>query len=274
MRIPIYQVDAFTSKTFGGNPAAVCPLDSWLSDELLQAIAAENNLSETAFIVPQGEDYHLRWFTPALEVDLCGHATLAAAKVVFTKLRTETSEVVFHTRSGPLAVKRDDNKIEMDFPSQPGSPIDTPEGTVAGLAGGGTPLQVYRSVHYDLMVYETEEQIRAINPIPEALMLNPQLGVIATAPGSDVDFVSRLFAPRAGILEDPVTGSAHCVAAPYWAERLGKTTLTARQISHRVGELVCRLVGNRVVLVGEGVFYLEGFIEVGRGDEAALAVAQ
>jgi len=257
MRIPIYQVDAFTERPFGGNPAAVCPLEHWLADETLQAIAAENNLSETAFFVPRGEDFELRWFTPTVEVDLCGHATLAAGKVILDRLRSGADSVRFHTKSGELAVKRRGELFELDFPSQPGEPF-----ACATLveAMGGTPIELFRSVHYDLLAYASEADVRALEPSEAGLLAHDKLGVIATAPGLEVDFVSRFFAPRAGVFEDPVTGSAHCVLTPYWARRLGKNELRARQISHRVGELTCTQDGERVRIAGGAVLYLEGEI--------------
>jgi len=257
MRIPIYQVDAFTERPFGGNPAAVCPLERWLADEKLQAIAAENNLSETAFFVPRDDDFELRLFTPALEVDLCGHATLAAGKVVLDRLRPGSEVVRFHTKSGELAVHRRGELFELDFPSQPGEPF---ESATLVEAMGGAPTELLRSVHYDLLAYASEADVRALEPVEAGLLAHDKLGVIATAPGLEVDFVSRFFAPRAGVFEDPVTGSAHCVLTPYWAERLGRNELSARQISRRVGELLCTQDGERVRIAGGAVLYLEGEI--------------
>jgi predicted PhzF superfamily epimerase YddE/YHI9 len=259
MRIPIYQVDAFTDRVFGGNPAAVCPLESWLPDETLQAIAAENNLSETAFVVAREDGaYDLRWFTPLLEVDLCGHATLASALVVFEHLRVGTEAVTFWTKSGALDVIRRGALLEMDFPSQPGEACDPPAGLVNAM--GGSVAEVLRSVHYYLVAYGAESEVRSLTPDEAGLRSLDLLGVIATAPGDDVDFVSRFFAPKAGIYEDPVTGSAHCVSVPYWADRLGRTDLRARQISTRVGELSCTHRGARVAIAGNAVMYLEGEI--------------
>jgi PhzF family phenazine biosynthesis protein len=263
MKLPLYQLDAFTDHVFGGNPAAVVPLEEWLPDATLQAIAGENNLSETAFIVRRAgsDDYDLRWFTPKLEVDLCGHATLASAWVVLHRLDRERDEVVFHTRSGPLAVKRRDDLFEMDLPSQPGTPLADPSAHVAAL--GAEPHEVLRSVSYDMAVFDTAQEVRRLEPDERALLALEPLGVIATAPGDAtdaVDFVSRFFAPRAGIFEDPVTGSAHCVSTPYWAERLGKDVLRARQISERVGDLFCEQRGDRVAIAGAARLYLEGSV--------------
>jgi predicted PhzF superfamily epimerase YddE/YHI9 len=259
MQLPIFQIDAFTSRLFRGNPAAVCPLESWLPDETLQAIAAENNLSETAFFVGGNGRYHLRWFTPAVEVDLCGHATLASAFVVFKHLSPDLQAVRFDTRSGPLSVERRDGRLQMDFPARPGMPCDPPPEVLTGL--GIEPTEVRRARDY-LVVYDSEEQVRAIRPDFTALEKLPALGVIATAPGRSSDFVSRFFAPTAGILEDPVTGSAHCTLTPYWAERLGKQSLHALQVSRRGGELWCELAADRVLIAGNAVEYLHGTIRV------------
>lgn len=257
MRIPLYQVDAFTSRMFAGNPAAVCPLEDWLEDSVLQAIAAENNLSETAFFVDSGDRFHLRWFTPAVEVDLCGHATLAAAFVILNYLEPRREEVRFDTRSGELAVRRDGSLLAMDFPARPPVPCDVPEGLVEAL--GATPAGTFRS--RDLMaLFETEEEVRALRPRMELLAQVDAFAVIATAPATDADFVSRFFAPRNGIPEDPVTGSAHCTLVPYWARRLGKSSLHARQVSARGGELWCRDEGERVTLKGGAVLFLQGQI--------------
>ncbi|HWR49490.1 MAG TPA: PhzF family phenazine biosynthesis protein [Bryobacteraceae bacterium] len=257
MRIPIYQVDAFTSRLFGGNPAAICPLESWLDDRILQAIALENNLSETAFLVPMGERYHLRWFTPACEIDLCGHATLASAYVVFNYLKKDLAAVQFMTISGELVVRRQDDLLAMDFPSRPPEPCD--EDTVkVGLALGKAPVDLLAARDY-LAVYESEADVRTLEPDFKAVA---QLGrmVIVTAPGEQADFVSRFFAPAHGVDEDPVTGSAHCTLAPYWSKRLDKKLLTAWQVSRRGGELFCEDRGARVTLAGNAVPYLEGAI--------------
>ncbi len=257
--LPLYQVDAFTDRLFAGNPAAVCPLETWLPDETLQALAAENNLAETAFFVPEGNDYRLRWFTPEVEVALCGHATLASAFVVFRDLRPGATEVVFHSRSGPLPVTRNGDRLTLDFPALPATPRERPEGVLAAL--GGAPGEVHASRDL-LVVYGTEAEVRALRPDFPRLVSREFLGVIATAPGADCDFVSRFFAPGAGIPEDPVTGSAHCTLAPYWGARLGKTTLHARQVSPRGGELWCELRGDRVLIGGQAVLYLEGRIRL------------
>ena len=264
MQLPLYQVDAFTSRLFAGNPAAVCPLDQWLPDATMQAIAAENNLSETAFFVPKGDDYDLRWFTPAIEVDLCGHATLASGFVVLTKLAPQRTSVSFHTKSGPLTVTRAGQHFALDLPSRPPTPAAMPEKFLAAL--GGKPKQILAAAKY-LAVYETAEEVAALTPDFAVLKSIDRDGVIATAPGPDArlgpcDFVSRYFAPHAGVDEDPVTGSAHCTLVPYWAERLRKTTLHARQISTRGGELFCELKGDRVHMAGDAVLYLEGQIHI------------
>ncbi len=259
MRTPLYQVDAFTRRRFGGNPAAVCPLERWLDDATLQAIAAENNLSETAFFVRNGADYDLRWFTPGQEVDLCGHATLASAHVLFEMLGARGDQVTFHSKSGPLMVRRDGERLAMDFPAWSPEPCEAPDGLTRGL--GRAPRQVLRARDL-LAVFDTEEEVRAIVPDAAALAGIETLGTVVTAPGLEVDFVSRFFAPRAGILEDPVTGRAHCMLTPYWAKRLGRTRLTAQQVSSRGGELWCELRGDRVTIAGCAVRYLEGWIEV------------
>ena len=259
MQLPIYQVDAFTSRLFHGNPAAVCPLESWLADETLQAIAAENNLSETAFFIGGNGRYHLRWFTPAIEVDLCGHATLASAFVVFKHLSPELQRVQFDTRSGLLTVERKGDRLQMDFPARPPAACETPPELLAGL--GIQPQSVSRARDY-LVVYESEVQVRAIQPNFAALEKLPALGIIVTASGKSSDFVSRFFAPAAGIPEDPVTGSAHCTLVPYWAERLKKQSLHALQVSRRGGELWCQHSGERVLISGHAVEYLSGKINV------------
>jgi PhzF family phenazine biosynthesis protein len=258
MRLPIYQVDAFADRIFAGNPAAVVPLEAWLPDATLQAIAAENNLSETAFFIRQAETYALRWFTPTVEVDLCGHATLASAYVVFRFLEPERRRVAFETRkSGMLVVWRQGDELAMDFPAWVAKPCETPSGLAVAL--GRNPSEVLASRAY-LAVYERESDVAAIKPDFAALKRLDR-AVIVTAPGSDgVDFVSRFFAPGVGIDEDPVTGGAHCQLIPYWAKRLGKTRLAARQISPRGGALSCALEGERVTIAGRAQLYLEGTI--------------
>jgi len=264
MTLPLYQVDAFSAQPFAGNPAAVCPLAEWLPTETMQAIAAENNLAETAFFVSRsGKEYEIRWFTPAVEVELCGHATLASAHVLYQHLGFAGEEVVFHSQSGPLRVLREtDGRLTLDFPSRPPQPLTIhPDGLLDGLRA--TPLQILAGP--DLVaVFNTEAEVRAIQPNQTHLAEVPYRAVIVTAPAADeeTDFVSRFFGPRVGVLEDPVTGSAHTTLIPYWAERLGKTELKARQVSARGGELWCELRGERVRISGFAVTYLKGEIEV------------
>ncbi len=261
MRLPLYQVDAFASRVFTGNPAAVCPLDAWLDDGTLQGIALENNLSETAFLVAVGDGWELRWFTPATEVKLCGHATLASAWVVFERLGRAGSEVSFDTRwSGVLRVEKRGDRLAMDLPSRPPRVGVAPQGLAASL--GVDPREVYDSEEDLLVVLRDETAVRGLTPDLSALEALEARGVIVTAPGDACDFVSRYFAPRFGVPEDPVTGSAHCVLTPYWAERLGKPELAARQVSTRGGELGCEDRGERVTVAGRVVPYLEGTIEV------------
>ena len=260
MRIPIYQVDAFTSRLFAGNPAAVCPLESWLHDGTLQNIAAENNLSETAFFVRTGDRYHLRWMTPTNEVDLCGHATLASAFVIFQHLDPVAREVRFDTQSGELIVRRDGDRLTMDFPAW--RPTRCPDDPALSKALGKPPREVRASNDY-LAVYDSEDDVRALAPDFAAVARLNRFAVIASAPGtSGVDFVSRFFAPAQGVAEDPVTGRAHCTLVPYWAERLGKTALHALQVSSRGGELWCELLDGRVAISGCAVEYLQGSISV------------
>jgi PhzF family phenazine biosynthesis protein len=259
MQLAIYQVDAFTDRLFAGNPAAVCPLETWLPDATMQAIAAENNLSETAFFVPRGDDYDLRWFTPTLETELCGHATQASGFVVMNRLAPQKSAVLFHTRSGALTVTRQGEVFSIDLPAQPPAPCAMPAKIVAAL--GRKPVQILGAAKY-LALYDREADVAALAPDTAVLRDIDRDGVIVSAPGGDCDFVSRYFAPHAGIPEDPVTGSAHCTLVPYWAKRLGKTKLHARQISQRGGELFCELRGDRVVIAGRAALYLEGRIHV------------
>jgi|SRR6478672_6924764 len=257
MEIPIYQVDAFSSAAFAGNPAAICPLEEWLPDETLQAIAAENNLSETAYFVRTGERFALRWFTPGCEVDLCGHATLASAYVLFPELGAPGDTLRFDTKSGELVVRRDGERLAMDFPSRPPGPVKVDSGLVTAM--GGEPLEILAARDY-LLVYQSASEVRALAPNMEALARIDRFAFIATAPGEDCDFVSRFFAPAKGVPEDPVTGSAHCTLIPYWAAKLGKTSLKARQISKRGGELFCRLNGDRVEMAGSAALFLRGHI--------------
>lgn len=259
MRIPIYQIDAFADRMFSGNPAAVCPLPEWPEASLLQAVAAENNLSETAFLVPRGNGYELRWFTPLAEVDLCGHATLAAAHVVFNHLAPSLGEVAFDTRSGILTVRRDGDRLSMAFPARPPVACAASEALLAGL--GAPPLEVLRASYY-LAVFPTEEVVRKLTPRMDLLAQLDLPGVIATARGRRADFVSRFFAPKLGIPEDPVTGSAHCILTPYWTPRLGRGKLHAYQASARGGELWCELAGERVLIAGRTVPFLRGEIDV------------
>ncbi len=259
MKIPLYQIDAFAGRLFGGNPAAICVLEDWLDDETLQAIARENNLSETAFLIDRGDHHDLRWFTPSVEVDLCGHATLACASLLLDELKVGGDEVHFETRSGRLTVRRDGDRLAMDFPARAPEPCAEPECLAAGL--GRAPEAVLAAADY-LAVFATEAEVRVLAPDTARLAGIELRAVIVTAPGDDVDFVSRFFAPKAGIAEDPVTGSAHCTLVPYWAKRLGKPRLTARQVSARGGELWCEDRGERVVIAGRAVKYLEGIIEI------------
>jgi PhzF family phenazine biosynthesis protein len=265
MRIPLYQIDAFAERPFTGNPAAVCPLDSWLPEDVMQAIAAENNLSETAFFVPEGEGYRLRWFTPSTEVDLCGHATLASAYVVFRWLKPERDSITFQTtQAGPLTVARDGDRLALDFPSRPAAPCAMSEPLVAGLGQRPTALLAARDY---LAIYESADDIAALAPDFAALAALDRFAIIVTAPGpgaegGGVDFVSRFFAPARGVDEDPVTGSSHCTLIPYWAERLGKTRLNARQLSRRGGALSCALNGDRVTIAGRALPYLDGTITI------------
>jgi PhzF family phenazine biosynthesis protein len=254
----IYQVDAFTNELFRGNPAAVCPLQNWLSDDRLQQIAAENNLSETAFLVGGNGQFHLRWMTPTVEVDLCGHATLAAAWVVFHKLEPGRSEVAFETRSGTLRVQAEGDWLRMDFPLRPPIACDPPADVEQAL--GVKPLELLRSRDY-FAVLATPEEVASLRPDFRRLATWDSLGVIVTAAGGEgVDFVSRFFAPQSGIDEDPVTGSAHSTLGPYWAAKLGKTSLKARQISARGGELRLQVTGSCVQISGQAVLYLEGAV--------------
>jgi len=256
----MYQVDAFTSELFRGNPAAICPLEKWLPDETLQAIAAENNLAETAYYIPNGNGFQLRWFTPGVEVELCGHATLAAAYVI-QSIRGESNapRLSFQTKSGELIVERDGDLLVMDFPARPPAEVTAPPGLIDAL--GATPKQILAARDY-VCVFDSEEEVLAIRPNMDKIAALDRFAVIVTAPGKTCDFVSRFFAPAKGVPEDPVTGSAHCTLVPYWSKRLGKTKLHARQVSKRGGELLCQDLGDRVKMAGKAVKFLEGFIEV------------
>ncbi|MCC7046442.1 MAG: PhzF family phenazine biosynthesis protein [Alphaproteobacteria bacterium] len=265
MKLPLYQLDAFAGAVFAGNPAAVCPLKEWLPEATMQAIAAENNLAETAFFVGAKGSYAIRWFTPAIEADLCGHATLASAAVVMTHLEPGLEKVTFSTRrAGDLYVARDGERYVLDFPAWPAKPVVAPDGLDRAL--GARPTQVLSGKRDYLCVFADAATVKALKPDMAALK-RLEKPVVATAPGDAggpmaCDFVSRFFAPSHGIDEDPVTGSAHCMLTPYWAERLGKTSMTARQVSPRGGELAVALKGGRVAIGGRVAPYLEGTIHV------------
>lgn len=279
MQIKIYQVDAFTQQLFGGNPAAVCPLGGWPSDELLQAIAEENNLSETAFFVPDGRQFHLRWFTPEAEVDLCGHATLAAAHVLFRHLQYQQAEISFRTRSGELTVSLHEQGLAMDFPASYPEPVNqVPAALFNGLQLSKEQRETVR-VHaaYDYVVeLASEQEVQALVPDFSVLATLDGRGVVVTAPGRSVDFVSRCFFPKLRVDEDPVTGSAHCELAPFWAQRLQRHELTGQQLSRRGGVVHCQVIaadqepdnegvdytakGTRVLLIGSVADYLQGMI--------------
>ncbi len=261
MRTPIFQLDAFTTSRFAGNPAAVMPLENFAADATLQAIAAENNLAETAFIVRGGDDYQIRWFTPTTEVPLCGHATLASAAVVMERLEPARRRVIFHSASGPLAVTRSDTRYIMNFPALFSHALAVPAGLSAAL--GVVPLEVVADAFNYMALLASANALRQLSPDFAAIARLDRGGVIVTAPGDgQYDFLSRYFAPAKGITEDPVTGSAHCALIPYWAQRLQKTEFRAFQASRRGGEIVCRLVQDRVELEGSCVFYLEGHAEI------------
>lgn len=260
MRLPYYQVDAFTTRVFGGNPAGICFLESWLPDGTLQQIAAENNLSETAFLVKQEGDFDLRWFTPEIEVDLCGHATLASAFVLFQERGFAGPEVKFHTRSGVLTATRDGESIMLDFPAWKLEAAKASAALVDGL--GWMPGEVWKNQEDMVAVLGSAEDVRGLKPDFGQLAQLETRGIIVTAVGTDCDFVSRFFAPRLGVSEDPVTGSAHSTLIPYWSQRLGKTRLLAKQLSRRGGELVCEARGERVGIGGHAVLYSRAEIEV------------
>ncbi len=258
MTIPLYVVDAFTDKPFAGNPAAVCPLKDWLSDNEMQSIAAENNLSETAFFVKDGGDYRIRWFTPACEAKLCGHATLASAHVLLKELEVDTGELGFQSLSGRLTVKQEGERLALDFPVWPLKPSDELDAVTQAI--GLTPSKVCYGGDDLMAILDSEKQVRNISPDMNLIANLDARGLIVTAPGDSVDFVSRFFAPAAGIPEDPVTGSAHCVLTPYWAAELEKTSLTAKQVSARGGDLKCELRGERVKIAGHTRLYSQGQI--------------
>ncbi|MEP7170333.1 MAG: PhzF family phenazine biosynthesis protein [Bacteroidota bacterium] len=261
MKLKLYQADAFTNKIFGGNPAAVCPLEKWLPDEMMQQIANENNLAETAFFVKEGEDYGLRWFTPVYEVDLCGHATLASAFILFEILNYDKPEIKFHTRSGVLSVKKDGAFLKMNFPKDEMSKIETPAVVMEAIKQ--TPLETWKGKTDYMAVLSSQKVLEALQSDFGMLKtLENMRGVICTAKGERVDFVSRCFYPAYGIDEDSATGSAHTTLTPYWAEKLNKKKLTAQQLSKRKGDFVCELVGDRVEISGQAKLYLTGEIEI------------
>ena len=264
MPIPLFHVDAFTDRPFSGNPAAVCPLKAWLDDELLLAVAAENNLSETAYFVREGDSYRLRWFSPRCEVSLCGHATLASAFVLLTILEPQQESVRFQTRSGLLTVTSQGDLLAMDFPAlAPWACANPPRDLIEGLGARAGQIRVLQIEDNYFVVYESEDEIRSLRPDFRRLERLHPAGVAVTAPGKDADFVSRYFAPSYGIPEDPVTGSTHCSLMPYWARRLGKSMLHARQVSQREGELWCEVAGDRVVIKGKAVLTLRGSLLIG-----------
>ena len=263
MNIDLYQVDAFASKPFEGNPAAVCPLEAWLDDTLLQAIATENNLSETAFFVPTESGYHLRWFTPSVEVDLCGHATLAAAWVIYNALGDSAETLQFQTKSGQLFVKREGDELAMDFPAKTLEPLAMHAEVAAAL--GGIEIEELLISDDIVVVVNDAQMIESLKPDMQQLKRLPGRGIVVTAKGNDVDFVSRWFGPKVGVEEDPVTGSAHTSLAPYWATQLGKNALTARQGGARKGMLGCEVASDRVIIKGHVAPYLKGEITLPSG---------
>jgi len=258
MLIPFYQVDAFTDRLFGGNPAGICPLDHWLEDDVMQKIAMENNLSETAFFVKEDKGFHIRWFTPKVEVNLCGHATLASAHVIFRHLGFSDEMISFQSRSGILNVSREGELLILDFPANKPQRSPLPDDFAQSL--NITPIQCFRGKEDYLLLYKSQQEIEALTPDFRRMEKADARAVIVTAPGIDADFVSRFFAPRVGIDEDPVTGSAHTVLIPFWAGKLGKTEMKALQLSRRGGILHCRLRGDRVDIGGKAVTYLRGEI--------------
>ena len=257
MKGKLFVANAFTQEEFGGNPAAVIPLDEWPEEGLMQQIATQNNLSETAFIIPEGKDYRIRWFTPTLEVKLCGHATLAAAHIFFNHLSYQEKKIIFHSQSGPLYVfKKDDGSIMLDFPADKPVETEAPEGLIKGLKL--KPLAVYRSSFDYIAVLENQQEIQELDPDLTLIKTIPARGIIVSARGETCDFVSRCFFPQSGVDEDPVTGSAHTALVPYWAEKRGKEKLSAIQLSKRRGYLDCELSGQRVLMSGHAHTYLIG----------------
>ena len=259
MELNLYQIDSFTDTPFEGNPAAVIPLKTWLPDNIMQSIAEENNLSETVFFVPKNKGFHIRWFTPKTEVDLCGHATLAAAYVLFNILGYNKERIEFESKSGTLSVLQKDNWLVMDLPAQPPIPCNVPDEIVKAF--DKVPIECLRSEDY-IAVFETESDILSIKPDIDYLKKLDLRGVIITAKSRQYDFVSRFFAPKYGIDEDPVTGSAHTQLIPYWAHKLGKTNMQAKQVSSRGGEILCELYNDRVLISGKAVKFLEGKIQL------------
>lgn len=260
MKLQLFQVDAFTNTLFSGNPAAVCPLESWLSEELMQKIAAENNLAETAFFVKEAEGFRIRWFTPTAEVDLCGHATLASAHILYNHLNYQDDILSFQSRSGLLSVKKNGKFLTLNFPTDTYQEITIPEFLSAAFSI--KPVATYKGVLDYMLVFKSQEEIEAIQPDLNLIAKAASRGAIITAPGRDCDFVSRYFAPQFGIPEDPVTGSAHTILTPYWSEKLGKTELSAIQLSKRKGYLNCSYRGDRVEITGEAITYLTGEISI------------
>jgi PhzF family phenazine biosynthesis protein len=261
MKQKIYQIDTFTDRVFSGNPAAICPLEEWLSDDLMQKIAMENNLAETAFLVQNGERYDIRWFTPTVEVDLCGHATLASAFVLFNYENYPGESIYFHSpRSGALMVRKDGDVLTLNFPADVYVPVEVSEEIKSGFSIA--PTAAFKGKTDYMLLFKNENEIKTLAPHLDAIAKLPVRGVIVTARGDSADFVSRFFAPQSGINEDPVTGSAHTTLIPYWAEQLHKTELTAIQLSKRVGHLQCRFLKDRVEISGECRLYLRGEIFV------------
>jgi len=260
MKIQMYQVDAFSKKLFSGNPAAVCLLDRWLKDDIMQRIAAENNLAETAFLVNSGKSFEIRWFTPMVEVDLCGHATLASAHVLFEHEGFPGHDIEFHSKSGILEVQKKDGLLVMNFPSDPPEEVFAPDVLLEGV--GQTPELSFRSTSDYMLVFKSEKQIKKIKPDFFKILRVGMRGVIVTAPGDSCDFVSRFFAPQSGIDEDPVTGSAHTTLIPYWSNRLKKKEMVARQVSKRGGILYLKDLGSRVEIGGHAITFFSGQIRV------------
>lgn len=254
----LYQIDAFTTELFGGNPAAVVLVEEWPSDEVMQKIARENNLSETAFLCRQNDEWHIRWFTPKVEVPLCGHATLASAFVLFSYIEKDAQEVAFHSKySGLLKIKSNKGLLQMRFPKEPFEPVTPPHELLAALEA--THVNCVKGIDY-VVELESAAEVFAVDPDYRLLSTLNVRGITITAKGDDCDFVSRFFSPSFGIYEDPVTGSAHCLLAPYWSEKLGKKKLTAKQLSKRGGELQCEVTEDKVLISGSSVLYLKGEI--------------